>query len=260
MRDLRYNFPKHSTPHAECSQQPERPSCDTCHRVFFDLPTLRKHINTVHNPKDRPHFACTFPGCEKTYQRSGHLRAHVNSEHTQNPVRYPCTLCGKEFKNSPHLKRHIATHTTEKPHNCATCGRSFAEMETMKSHETHVEKSTRDVLKWHVCSQTFISRRSLRAHIRVVHENRKNYPCEFCGKSFSSAKDFERHVEARHPTNEGLKTHYCDKCEYRSHSKHNLTMQAKRHNAANRECYFCRKKFLNFQEFVQHSRTHTLEK
>lgn len=126
--------------------------------------------------------------------------------------------------------------------------------------KTHLEKSTRDVLKCHVCSQAFITRRGLRRHIRVVHENQRNHPCEFCGKTFPSAKDLERHVEARHAENKDP-IHSCDKCEYRSHSKHNLTRHARRHWPANHECYFCGKKFLTLQELVKHSnRTHTLEK
>ncbi|XP_035713574.1 zinc finger protein 596-like [Folsomia candida] len=238
----------------------ERPKCDTCHRVFCHAASLRGHIAAVHSKMDRPRFPCGFPGCDKTYQTKGGLRTHVVADHVENPVRFPCTLCGKDFKTRTELEGHTSTHTTEKPYNCATCGRSFAHVGAMKRHEmTHLEASTRAMSKCRLCMQTFLERFSLQRHIRVVHENRRNFPCRFCDKRFDSASNLKRHVEARHPTSKEL-VHSCDKCEYKSHSKINLASHARRHLAANRECYFCGKKFLTFPELVSHSRVHTLEK
>ncbi|XP_035713774.1 zinc finger protein 823-like [Folsomia candida] len=159
------------------------------------------------------------------------------------------------------LQQHIPTHTTEKPYNCATCGKSFTLRGNMKRHEeTHLEKSTRDRLQCQVCTQTFLSKLAVQRHVRAVHENRKKYPCEFCDKGFSKPSNLEGHVEAKHATNKDL-IHSCDKCEYKSYSKFNLAYHVRRHNPANlRECYFCGKQFVMFQELVRHSnRLHTLE-
>ncbi|OXA47567.1 zinc finger protein 25 [Folsomia candida] len=237
----------------------KRPSCDTCHRVFFDLRYLRKHIDTVHSTMDRPRFPCTFSGCEKTFLNKGYMAHHVKTEHAQNPARFPCKLCGKEFKTRSHLKQHIPSHTTEKPYNCATCGRGFAHKGQMKNHEmTHFGKSARDVSKCHLCPKTFLTRNGLQGHIRVVHENQRNYPCTFYDKRFSISSHLKRHVEAKHPANKEL-IHSCDKCEYMSHSKHNCAAHRMRHNAARQECYFCVKKFVTLNELVKHYRVHTLE-
>ncbi|XP_035712424.1 zinc finger protein 596-like [Folsomia candida] len=200
----------------------KQPSCEKCHRVFFDLSTLRKHIDTAHSANVRPRLPCTVPGCDKTYLSKGDVVKHERTEHAQNPIRFPCTLCGKEFKTNAHLQRHIHTHTTEKTYTCATCGRGFALMENRKRHEkTHLEKSTRSVSKCDLCPQTFLSRSGLLVHVRTVHENQRNYPCAFCARRFPSSSDLKRHVVARHGTNDEL-IHFCDKCEYKSHSKVNL--------------------------------------
>lgn len=115
----------------------KRPSCDTCHREFSTPLTLRGHIDAVHSTKERSRFPCRFPGCEKTYQNRNSLWQHVNNEHADNPVRFPCTLCEKDFRTRAELGQHIRTHTKEKPFNCATCGGSFTHKGHVKSHEVN---------------------------------------------------------------------------------------------------------------------------
>ncbi|XP_021961641.1 gastrula zinc finger protein XlCGF7.1 [Folsomia candida] len=233
----------------------ERPSCDICHRVFFNSANLRTHMKAVHSTRERPRFPCGFRGCEKTFLHKSRVSQHVKTEHAENPVRFRCTLCGKDFKTRTELETHIFTHTTEKPYDCATCGRSFASREHLKSHEmTHLEKSYRDKLQCDICPQTFLSKHALQLHTRVVHEN----PCTSCGKRFPNSTELKRHVEAKHVTNKDL-VHSCDKCEYKSHSKHNLVKHRRRHNAARHKCYFCGKKFVTFYELVRHcGRVHVL--
>ncbi|OXA47380.1 gastrula zinc finger protein XlCGF7.1 [Folsomia candida] len=230
----------------------KRPRCDICNRVFSSAKTLRTHTNTVHSTRERPRFPCTFPGCEKTFLTKGHLSHHTKIEHSENPVRFPCTLCGREFKTRGVLEGHIHTHTTEKPFKCATCGRSFARKRHLKSHEmTHLEKSARDMLECHLCPQTLLSKEGLQHHVRAVHENRRNYACAFCDKRFSGSSDLKRHVEGSHATNEEL-IHSCDRCEFNTHSKYNLAAHKLRHKPAGRGCYFCGKKFFRFAELVMH--------
>ncbi|OXA45231.1 zinc finger protein 135-like [Folsomia candida] len=239
--------------------RPTGPSCDTCHRVFSSLTSLRRHSDTVHSRSAPPRFPCTFPGCKKTYSYKYAVANHVKTEHVENPVRYPCTLCGKEFKTKFELEQHIPTHTTEKPYNCATCGRSFAHRGSLTRHEkTHLEKSTRARLKCHLCPQTFLRRNNLEYHIRAAHENRRDHQCAICDKRFSKSSNLKRHVEEIHKADRE-KIHSCDKCEYMSHSKSNLASHKVRHNAARHGCYFCQKKFFSFHELVRHCRVHTLE-
>ncbi|OXA47441.1 Zinc finger protein 26 [Folsomia candida] len=239
----------------------KRPSCTLCHRVFCSPSYLWKHIDAVHRRTERPRFTCEFPGCGKTYLNKEDASQHIKSEHTENPTRFPCTLCGREFKIRRYLQAHISTHTTEKAHICSTCGRRFAQRSAMNAHEvTHLEKSLRKILKCELCPRTFFSGADLRRHVQFVHENRRNHPCTFCHQRFSTSSDMRRHVAARHPAN-SEKIHSCDKCEFMTHMKQYLVQHARRHNPAHRrECYFCRKEFFHSSALVQHFRHHTLEK
>ncbi|XP_035713565.1 zinc finger protein 431 [Folsomia candida] len=239
-----------------------RPACNICNKTLSNQKNLRNHIDFVHNKKEQPRFPCGFPGCEITYLYKSDVLKHVRAEHAENPVRYPCTLCGKDFKTRTDLGQHIYTHTTEKPFKCATCGKSFAFRKVLRNHKrTHIQKSSRETLKCQLCLQTFLTRNGLQGHDLVIHQNRRNYRCTFCDKSFGGATDLKRHVEVKHNTDKDVKIYACDKCEYKSHLKRYLAKHMGRHNIENRiDCYFCAKQFVRFQELVQHSRVHTLEK
>ncbi|OXA45366.1 PR domain zinc finger protein 5 [Folsomia candida] len=189
----------------------KRPSCPTCHRVFFSVDNLQRHNKTVHGGKEPPRFSCPVPGCEKTYQHEDDVAKHVETEHAQTPVRYPCTLCRRTFKTRVQLEAHIPTHRTEKKYKCSTCLRSFARIGAMKLHEaTHLAKSARNMLRCDVCPRTFLSRLGLQLHIGAAHENQRNYPCTFCDKRFTYSSSLKVHVEAKHAANKEL-VHSCDK-------------------------------------------------
>ncbi|OXA44971.1 zinc finger protein 486 [Folsomia candida] len=168
--------------------------CATCDQMFSSVDDLRRHNDTVHGGEEPPRFSCPVPRCKKTYQHEEDVAKHVETEH----VRFRCTLCRRTFETRVQLEAHISSHTRYK---CATCLKSFARIRDMKLHEaTHLEKSARDVLQCPLCPETFLTRRGLQGHVRVVHENQRNYPCTFCDKRFSQTSNLKRHVEAVHAT------------------------------------------------------------
>ncbi|XP_035711252.1 zinc finger protein 184-like [Folsomia candida] len=233
--------------------------CPTCRQTFAELSYLQRHEATVHAAEPRPCLPCKFERCEKTYLDKAALRSHVKMEHSDNPVRFPCPLCGREFKQRGSLRTHIAIHTTEKTYKCTTCGRSFATLVCMKNHEdTHKDKSTRPLIPCHHCNKKFLSKTAMLNHIRKEKENRKKYPCEFCKKRFRFESNAKRHMKMDHPLRVNP-VRSCDKCEFRTYSEDLWTRHVAQHEKRS-TCYFCGKKFHEFQELVQHcGRRHTLE-
>lgn len=133
--------------------------------------------------------------------------------------------------------------------------------ENFFTQATHLEKSTRPIFQCRLCPVTVISTAVLERHVRVVHENQRNFPCTFCNRRFGSSYDLRRHVTARHPPNQE-EIHACDKCEYQSHLKCRLDRHLRVHNDDEKlGCYFCGKTFVHFYRLVIHCRgLHLLEK
>ncbi|OXA45956.1 zinc finger protein 227 [Folsomia candida] len=234
---------RHELTHLERSSR-KLHKCPLCQKEFSLVENLRAHTKNIHNTAtERPRFPCTSGTCDRTFLTKGTLAKHFEVEHSENPVRFPCTYCEKEFKTWPELDLHILTHTKEKPYKCATCKKSFAQKNKLHRHqETHREISSRKFFQCESCPRQFLSMRGRRLHSERDHERRPAIP----------AKKVNKKVR-----------HSCDRCAYKSHIKAQLTVHFKRVHGGVRknECYFCGKKFFSFSELVRHcGKVHTMEK
>ena len=56
-------------------------------------------------------FACSIPGCEKTFTTQGHLTDHLRRHSGDRP--FKCNLCSQAFMRSSTLKIHMRRHENE---------------------------------------------------------------------------------------------------------------------------------------------------
>uniref|UniRef100_A0A182MP92 C2H2-type domain-containing protein n=1 Tax=Anopheles culicifacies TaxID=139723 RepID=A0A182MP92_9DIPT len=88
----------------------------------------------VPEPDPRRTFRCSYEGCNKSYTRQSHLKAHELLHTGTLPFRCPWTDCGAAFARSYELSRHRRKHSGERKFVCHICQQAFIRSDHLSSH------------------------------------------------------------------------------------------------------------------------------
>ncbi|XP_012990809.1 zinc finger protein OZF-like [Esox lucius] len=158
--------------------------CCFCEKRFNSTGELKAHVRLSHVEKP-----CACPYCRKTFKIKGHLSRHMRIHTGEKP--FNCGDCGKSFNQKGHLIKHLRTHTGEKPFSCGDCGKRFTRRDTLNLHI--LNHTGEKLFSCNFCSKRFSQKGILTKHLRT-HTGEKPFSCGDCGKCFLHKGDLRRHI------------------------------------------------------------------
>ncbi|XP_055692214.1 oocyte zinc finger protein XlCOF26-like [Lutzomyia longipalpis] len=206
---------------------PEAITCPICAKKFYHKYRMNFHMKTVHGSTRK--FMCQH--CGSTFKRLDGLRVHEINNHassveaslalksTKSKKSFKCSICNKHLSTQANLRGHLRSfHTGERPHLCRSCGKSYATIAALRTHEKfhimsfsckicgkifpdnsrfrdHMNGHKEVYLKCSVCLKKFSHRNSFRIHQKLHETNSiKQYKCDFCDSAFSLTSYLRKHI------------------------------------------------------------------
>ncbi|XP_052069588.1 oocyte zinc finger protein XlCOF6-like [Mytilus californianus] len=235
----------------------DRPvTCHLCHKFFFRLSVLKRHIKEVHSNTT---YSCDICGSKTKSEKN--LKLHHKRIHS-GEKKFDCTICGKKFnlKNclDDHFKRcHTDPANVKYPYTCQICKKGFFVKAIYEGHlNTHFGKRP---FSCQYCPKSYCNIYYLNVHTKRNHSGRegskpKPFECEFCGKMFVNKSQRKEHIR-KHTG------YYCpficsicgkslkSKLSYKTHQNTHLRPF---------HCGICQARYSSNKALVKHMKSHEL--
>ncbi|XP_053696779.1 zinc finger protein 62 homolog [Sabethes cyaneus] len=192
----------------------EQQHCKQCDKSFKSTKLLQTHEKTHRKqvPNQEQHSdaadgaaekdALPCEKCNAVFRSREGRRVHMILKHSAGPT-YRCQECPMIFARKANLRLHMTTHGV-RPHVCSVCGKSFARIESLRSHEQRCATGDKG-LSCDECGRRFRKQELLEKHLQQGHPEREHV-CGHCGQSFETKRALSHHVRVH----EGQ--HRCTHC------------------------------------------------
>lgn len=250
-------------------------TCDICNDSFKSFDVIVDHLiaehcleydKTVDVPFQQYRLSdCQCLHCGLQFAYFGYLITHVNTHHPQN--RFICNDCGASFNKKRDLSFHLRNYHKIGGYSCDRCLKIFETNRLLLRHQNNYHfRKCKD------CNTSFATYSLLQKHIQTEHPDDDSLKCKFCSKEMHSKQGLKQHLNkckvkllAEDPT-EDIDDTFDDKIEPQKRQnvnqiRQNIICVLNMSTAipfrffAKYSCFFCSKKFLDFEELKDHTIT-----
>ncbi|KAK3509422.1 hypothetical protein QTP70_034182 [Hemibagrus guttatus] len=199
-------------------------------------------------------FICSFPDCQKSYDKEWKLDAHLCKHTGVRPFGCEYAGCSKSFCTKSHLARHELTHTGEKPFSCSEdgCTQRFTTNFNLRKHisRKHKQEAKLYTCLFEGCGKSFKKNNLLKSH-ESAHTHQLPYQCTYegCDRRFLNPSKRKRHEKVH-------KGYTCPDCSFLAKNWTELTKHRKEHKVRV-QCDECKKTFRDRWFLKQHQRVHS---
>lgn len=178
--DTRCDSSVNLTRHHKAKHSPGRYTCPQCDKVFKDSYKLRTHQN-IHLPEEDRPYKCSY--CPKAFAENHSVKRHIERVH-EVKERYICEVCGKGFSSISTLWTHTDISHKKKQKRLAL---AKDENENKKARPAIEEITGSPLIRCRICG---IDTTCIGSHMRLQHdqqfvpspEEEELIPCKTCGE------------------------------------------------------------------------------
>ena len=222
--------------------------CELCGIEKRSKHCLANHLHIFHGvPKPYAGSLCQFQGCCESQ-----VKIHTETHHRVKP--FACKICGFQAIKQEDLENHIKTHTEEKPLACKQCDFQALCQVHLQDHMQACQQKPQGLFFCPTCNFSAMNKRLLDAHRRSMHWRQKRFICDKCDYRTGLKGNLTRHLA----THEKRAKYECRLCDFKAMFKVALIRHQKSHASVKSftctECKYWTVKGLDFQ---QHMRIHS---
>ncbi|NXO96126.1 ZN335 protein, partial [Certhia brachydactyla] len=217
--DLRFHVNSHE------ANDPQLFKCLQCSYRSRRWSSLKEHMFNHVGSKPYKCEECSYTSVyKKDVIRHSTVHSRDRKKRADPPPKlnsFPCPVCNRVYPMQKRLTQHMKTHSTEKPHMCDKCGKSFKKRYTFKMHLlTHIQAIANRRFKCEFCDYVCEDKKVLLNH-QLSHMNDKPYKCNVCKYSTFREDFLVSHMAVKHT---GGKPFACEFCHFTTKHKKNLRL------------------------------------